>query len=439
MSRRAIGIVRVSRIAGREGERFVSPAEQRSRIEAQCEREGFELVSVAEELDVSGGTPLAEREGLRAAVEAVEAGHAQVIVAAYFDRLVRSLAVQEEVVSRVEAAGGKVLTVDVGQISGATAGQWLSGTVLGAMNEYVRRTARERSGAAQADAVARGVVPFPSVPPGLRINDGRVEADESIGVVREAFEMRARGETLKAIRAFLREHGIQRSYHGVSAMFGSRLYLGEIHFGKLVNLAAHEPLIERDLWKAAQAPPRAARPKSKDLLARLGVLRCATCDARMVAGSSHHGTYRVYRCPSTGDCPRRVAISADIAERAVVSAVLAKYGRAQGRASAVGRAQRAAEAADKAQADLDAAIRAFGGLEEEPAARERLAELTAARDEAREEAEHLRSLHATSVLELAGDWERLSVEGRRGVIRAAVVSAVVAPGRGDDRVSVTLR
>ncbi len=42
------------------------------------------------------------RDGLRTAVEAVEAGKADVIVAAYFDRLVRSLRVQDELVSRVE-------------------------------------------------------------------------------------------------------------------------------------------------------------------------------------------------------------------------------------------------------------------------------------------------------------------------------------------------
>lgn len=66
-------------------------------------------------MDVSGGTPLEQRAGLRQAVEAVEAGSADVIVAAYFDRLVRSLAVQGEVVTRVEAAGGSVLAVDGGR------------------------------------------------------------------------------------------------------------------------------------------------------------------------------------------------------------------------------------------------------------------------------------------------------------------------------------
>ena len=154
--RRAIGIVRVSRVAGREGESFASPDEQRDRIETECERDGLDLLDVIPEMDVSGGTPLAKREGLRTAVERVEAGEAQVVVAAYFDRLCRSLKVQGELIERVEAAGGQVLAVDVGQVSNGSAGQWLSGTLLGAVNEYQRRTTTERTAGAQARAVARG-------------------------------------------------------------------------------------------------------------------------------------------------------------------------------------------------------------------------------------------------------------------------------------------
>ena len=144
-ARRAIGVVRISRVGDRDGERFVSPTEQRERIQTACERDALELVDVIEELDVSGGTPLANRRGLRRAVELVEAGDADVVVVAYLDRLVRSLTVQAEVVGRVEAAGGKILAVDVGQLTNGSAGQWLSGTMLGAVAEYARRVTSERT------------------------------------------------------------------------------------------------------------------------------------------------------------------------------------------------------------------------------------------------------------------------------------------------------
>jgi hypothetical protein len=45
--RRAIGIVRVSRVSrvsGRDGESFASPDEQRQRIEVECERDGLNLL-----------------------------------------------------------------------------------------------------------------------------------------------------------------------------------------------------------------------------------------------------------------------------------------------------------------------------------------------------------------------------------------------------------
>ena len=77
-------------------------------------RDGLRRVDVLDELDVSGGKPLDERPGLGPAVRAVEGGKADVIAAGYFDRLFRSLAVQAEVVERVERAGGRVLAVDAG-------------------------------------------------------------------------------------------------------------------------------------------------------------------------------------------------------------------------------------------------------------------------------------------------------------------------------------
>ena len=68
-------------------------------------------------------------------------------------------------------------------------------------------------------------------------------------------------------------------------MLKSRVYLGEVNFGRLANANAHEPLIERDLWNRVQrmVVPRGLQPSSDRLLARLGVLRCGSCGARMGA------------------------------------------------------------------------------------------------------------------------------------------------------------
>ncbi len=440
--RRAIGIIRVSQVGGREGESFASPSTQRERIRGACTTEGLRLLDVLDETNsVSGGAELDHRPGLGPAVEAVEAGRADVIVAAYFDRLFRNLEVQAQVIRRVEAAGGEVLAVDVGQVTNGSAAQWLSGTVTGAMSEYFRRSARERSGEAQAAAVARGVLPYPNVPPGYRRGDDGVLAPTpaEAKIVVEAFGMRAAGATVNEVRAHLRANGVERSHHGVGAMLASRVYLGEIHFGDLLNLEAHPAIVDVDTWKRVQRArvSRGRKSKSERLLARLGVLRCGSCDARMVVGTSNNSAYWIYRCPPTGDCQRRVTISAEHVERIVVDTVRAALGDAEGRASAEHHARDAEVALERAQANLDAAIRTFDGLEDEQAARERLGELRDVRDRAQDRVEHLGGSRVAVVVNAAEDWDRLSLDARRALIRATVERVLVAPGRGD-RVTVEL-
>jgi DNA invertase Pin-like site-specific DNA recombinase len=440
-TRRAIGIVRVSQKKGREGESFVSPDDQRDRIRAACERDGLRLVDVLDELDVSGGKPLDERPGLGPAVRAVERGEAEVVAAAYFDRLFRSLTVQAEVVERVERAGGRVLAVDVGSVTNGSAAQWLSGTMLGAVSEYARRTAAERSAEAQRRAVARGVIPWPNVPPGYRRGeDGVLQPDpETAPIVAEAFRMRAGGAAVNAVREYLRRHGIERSFHGVTALLASRVVVGEIHFGNLVNLEAHEPIVSRDVWQAVQrvSVPRGRRAKSDRLLARLGVLRCGTCGARMVVGTSNQSHYFIYRCPPNGECARRTTISAEMVERKVVETVRAALADVEGRASVESNAQEAERALERAQSDLQSAIRVLADFADEPAAIERLAQLRDARDAAQERVDRLGGT-GRAVTVSGTDWDRLTRDEQRALIRATCERVTVAPGRGIDRVTVKL-
>jgi site-specific DNA recombinase len=436
VARRAIGIVRVSQVNGREGDSFASPSEQRDRIVAACERDGLPLIEVFEERDISGGKSLDARPGLGPAVEAIEAGNAEVIAAAYFDRLFRSMTVQAEVVERVERAGGQVLAVDVGRVTNGSAGQWLSGTMLGAVSEYQRRTAAERSAEAQARAVARGVLPWPNVPPGyLRGEDGRLQPDpETASIVADAFRMRADGATITEVRAFLAANGIQRSYHGVGSMLASRVYLGEIHFGKLENLSAHPAIVDAGTFRRVQGVrvSRGRRAKSDRLLARLGVLRCGSCGARMVVGTAHYGQYGLYRCPPTGDCKRRVTISAELVEKIVTDRVRAALADVEGRASVEDTAREAAAELERAQEALDFAIQGFAvaGVREEPSAVDRIAELRDVRDQAQEQVDHLGgSLRPTITINAAEDWDRLSLDARRALIRATVDRVLIAPGR----------
>jgi site-specific DNA recombinase len=430
----------VSRVAG---EHPVSPSEQRQRIEAACDREGFTLLDTIEELDVSGGTALAARTGLSRAVAMVEGGEAQVIVVAFFDRLVRSLAVQRELLERVEAAGGRILAVDVGEVRSDTASHWLSSTMLGAVAEYHRRVTAERTIEGKRLAVARGVAPFPNLPPWLRRGEGDViELDpKRAPIVQEAVRLRVdEGATIAAVRGYLGNHGIKRSYHGTQALLKSRMLLGELRFGDLVNEDAFPAIVDPETWQRLErvSLPRGRRAKSDRLLARLGVLRCGSCGSRMCVGSSQ-GQYALYRCPPTGNCSQRVTISAEVAENTVVAAVQELLAGIEGRASVESGVGEAAEEFARRQEALDKAIRTFEGLEDEQAARGRLQELRAARDQARERHDELLAASAPAISVSAGDWDLLTVEERRALIRAVVAAAVVSPGRGGDRITVEPR
>ncbi|CAN5218459.1 hypothetical protein BH09ACT13_BH09ACT13_16630 [soil metagenome] len=443
---RAVGIVRVSRT---KGAGIVSPSEQRERIELDCEREGIELVDVFEELDVSGGAALDSRPGLSRAVAMVESGEADTIVVAYFDRLVRSIAVQAELVARIEQAGGGIRSVDVGAVSNGSSAQWLSSNVLGLVAEYQRRTTAERTEEAKRRAIARGVPTFDRIPPGYRQRaDRTLEVDPvSAPIVQEAFRLRASGAGIKDVQGHLRRNGIARTFTGTQTMLRSRLYLGELHFGALSNPAACEPLIDPAQWSKVQTlrVPRGRKPKSDRLLARLGVLRCGTCGARLVVGTARANgrDYPMYRCPPNGDCPRRVTISAGVAEQVVVEAVLAdkRLTGASGRASVEDGIAQAEREAELREQELDAAVRAFDGLEDVEAARERLLALREQRDVARERVDELRRAAAPTVtVKMNKDgWSELTLDERRAIIRAVVERATVAPGRGRDRITVEPR
>ena len=323
---RDVVVVRVSEQGDREDENFHSPRAQLARAKLWSEDRGNRVVDAFEEIDVSGKLPLARRPGLLKAIEMVEAGEADHIAVAYFDRLVRSLKVQLEVVERVEHAGGEIYAIDHGRLTNGTAATRMSNNMMGAAFQYYAEVTGEKVAAAQERVVAPGVLPNSRISPGyVRGDDGVLVVERpKARIVVQAFKRRDRGASLVEIQALLAENGIERSISGVASMLRSRMYLGEIHFGDLHNLNAHEPIIkDRALFERVQrrTVSRGRQAKSERLLARLGVLRCGTCGSRMVS-NSYSGNYR---CGDTSAQrrQRRAAVKADRVEEMVLDAVRA--------------------------------------------------------------------------------------------------------------------
>lgn len=452
--KRAVGIVRVSEVGKRaKEEKLLSPGDQRRQIERICDLENLRLVDVFEELNVSGTRELLKRPGLGPAVAMIEQGDADVLIVAYFDRFFRKLTVQAEVTTRVEDAGGRLLAVDAGEISNKTSSKWLTGNMLGMMAEYYARLTKEKTYQAQIESVARGIPPWAILPLGYRRGDDRrshVDAGAA-GVVRQAFELRESGAALLDVVAFLREQGYPRSFRSVEKMFYNRFYLGELHFGRLVNLASHEAIVDLRLFRSVarmRGAARGPRAGSPTLLARQGLLHCGSCGGKLVAGGQNmtgrpdapRKRYYDYRChPAvSAHCPARPYISATVLDGYVVDYVKRELADVQGRWSSDERlVQAEAEVTSKEQ-QLNAAVAAFDGLGDVVAIRAKLLELQADLEQARERLEELRAAFGTPALASLADWVDMTLAEQRALLRVFIKRIVVVPGRATPERRITI-
>jgi site-specific DNA recombinase len=288
-------------------------------------------------------------------------------------------------------------------------------------------------------------MPWSRVPLGYRKrDDATLEPNpDEVAVVERCFRMRLDGASYMTIRVMLREQGVERSPRGVEQLLQNRAYLGEIRFGSIVNLHAHEPIIDRDLFQRVQAMkvPRGRQPKSDRLLARLRVLRCGSCGSPLgTMKLPRQQDYPIYRCGSHNDCDSHVTIAAVPTEDWVWEQVKSKLADAEGRASNAREAERLSEQRDRAQQKLDRALRSYAdaGLLDEPAAVETLAELRADRDAKQEAVDQLPPNAGIEVARVDND---MPLAVRRDLIRAVVKSVSVAPSgprlpRGDGRLTI---
>jgi DNA invertase Pin-like site-specific DNA recombinase len=442
----AIGIIRVSRTAGRFGETFASPEIQRERIERAASDNGWRLLDVHTELDVSGGAALHDRPGLWPAVQAVEAGTAKVILTAYGDRLFRDVETERATIRRIENGGGRVFACDRGFISTITAADLLNMTLVGAVNENQRLVAKEKSGAAILRAVSRGALPIPT-PFGYRRDELKrlIPDPVTAAIIVEAFELRAVGQSIAQIRSRLSEMcahaGVKLpSARTVADWFKAPIYTGSVKWNG--ETFAVEPIVDAKTWRAANAQRGTSRTNSAPsglLLARLRVLRCANC-GRPLQGRMVKGRWGQYQCPAGIECDQPATISSRIAEKTIIEHVKNRLRGISETHSPDEAVQDASDVLAAAQTARDAAIEAFDGLGDVPAAAAKLKELQRAVETAQADLDAATDRQdAAGVAVSVDDWDLLTVEGRRALISAVIDSATVAPGRGGDRLAITNR
>lgn len=314
----ADGYVRVSRVAGRSGESFISPGEQRGAIEEWARRSGTEIVEWHEDLDYSGGT--LDRPAFQAALDRCRNGLTGGIVAAKLDRLTRSVVGLGTLLGDAREHGYNVVALDLGLDLHSSNGE-LVANVLGSVAQWERKRRTEDWDVTRRNAIGRGIVNG-RAPFGYRKgDDGRlVVVEHEAAIVRDAFERRAAGEAFSKIgRRFGWSHSTTRQ------RLTDEAYLGVARAGEYRNEDAHPAIVTRELFDAigiVRSAPATGETTADRLL--LGIARCAGCGRtlkvtrrRRVDGS--HAVSYFCKDASSESCSDRAFVQADALDRYVGS------------------------------------------------------------------------------------------------------------------------
>lgn len=336
------GYVRVSKVGKRKqaGESFISPEEQREKIEGWAKLRGVTIAHWEEDLDKPG--PKLSRPGLDRIMGRIESGATEGIVVARLDRLSRAeVADALKLVARIVDCGGTLAAIDLGIDPTTVFGEFAL-TLMLALARMESRRKGETWLDSRTRAVDRGVHISGHTPTGY-VRDGRkrLHPDPSKSwAVTEAFRMRAAGESWKTIADWLSEEGVATA-HGapmwtiatVRTVIRNRVYLGEARSGDLIKVGAHEPLIDEETWNAANRRRGVRHAPSGSTAGELsGILRCAGCSFALKPkiGKTRHGkSRREYGCrpdKAAGRCPAPASVSARPVEAFVEERFFADYG-----------------------------------------------------------------------------------------------------------------
>jgi DNA invertase Pin-like site-specific DNA recombinase len=378
--------VRVSEVGERGGESFGSPAEQEAAARAWAEREGVTVEEVVSELDVSGATPVDERE-LGRLIRKCEAGESAGIIVRYADRFARDIIEGARALQRIHESGARLVATasnfDSGNLTAET--RMLFNIQMSIAQAQRERNREFRLQAAQR-AAANGMYLAGRPPLGYsRDEKGRINPHpEAKPLIREVFQRRAKGATMRALRDYLREAGgsietrdlrarkqenrtlrpfAQLTEQGIRHLLKNRAYLGEATVpngdkGKPdVIPNAHPALITPAEWERAQAAGGPYHPKNGKHAARArlaGLVYCRRGHRLKVGGGRQDRTH--YVCTTEG-CDTRVGIGAEQLDAHVGDLIQAAVVRNEPHVIAVlegdDRYQRALDVVEAARVELE--------------------------------------------------------------------------------------
>jgi DNA invertase Pin-like site-specific DNA recombinase len=297
------GYLRVSRVGGREGEGYISPAVQREAIEAYARELDGKIVAWHDDQDLSGGS--LERPGFQAVLDRIRQGKSDGIVVKRIDRFARSVpdgsGIVREIVDELDAV---FASCDERIDPRTDEGRYMLNGYLNNAELFLNRI---KSGwwTAKARAIARGVHIGPSPIGYMREKSKPLEPHPTYGPAITKLFKRAAGarDSDSELARWMserapREGGAPWQSSEIRRWLANRVYLGEVHYGELVNTEAHHPLTDPESFEAAQRAPGAPRRSNGQRFLLSGLVRCSCCRYAMSGfnyGGSDHAT-PVYRC-----------------------------------------------------------------------------------------------------------------------------------------------
>lgn len=431
-----VGYIRVSRRMGREGPGYISKDVQREAIQRWADYRAVQIVAWLEDEDESGGTQ--NRPGLREAMGRVEAGEVDGIACWRLNRFARNVSEALRDVKRVQGAGGALAFVEEDIDPTGPFGEFIL-TVLLAVGALELNNVKAGWRTTKERANARGAYNGPTPVGYVRVADGDrrgcLDRDPATApAVREAFVVAGR-DGLDATIDHLREALPSMTWqkHTVRRLLGQRVYLGEVRCGELVNPSAHEPIVSRVEFEAAQrvvdAPVEQRRARGSFPLSH--VAKCASCGGHMVGGRGGADSRRMYRCAAK--CPDGVATSADPLEAYVVDVLRGAFDHPGFQVGGDGSDTSAAEdALLEAEQELEAfaadtRARKQLGHRYHPALDLRVQAVEDAREALHAMLAQSEQAQFVAPAEL---WDELEPAELAEVLRAGLDSVIVARGRG---------
>ena len=341
----------------------------------RCDREGWEVVGVFTDYETRGSAGIGEsaRPGMNSMLESVDAGGVDQVLAEATDRLARHQGDAFTIRERIEFAGARLFTIDIGEVTDIT------GTFKGLMDASFSKNLGLKIKRAQS-----GVVRDKRHPAGLAFGYRKANRldekgnlirglrdidDDQAEVVRRIFREFASGLSPRAIAERLNNDGVAvpqarsgtASYWRASTLYGDRkrkngilqnqLYIGRLIFNRtrkvtdprtrmslirpnpesewLVQDVPELRIIDDDLWEAVQVvlgnvqarkPERARRPKH--MLS--GLARCGVCGGAWTVrgtnkwGVSNWGCSR-HREGGASACANNRIVSARVMEARVLT------------------------------------------------------------------------------------------------------------------------